>query len=223
MKINIYFIKISIITFFVAIFHVYAEDTPEETVENYQKLTPSFFKEEMYGAMKNVPQNTTNNLRRKTGSPFYAKGVPLVIEGHIYDISGLPIKDVTVKITQANHYGSYNFIIQPNSAVHDPNFLSTGTAITNNLGYYSFVTIMPGYYGNRAPHIHVNVKHKMFEFETEMFFANHQRNAVDKKFQKLKKLAKQAVTANVYYIDRTDFSLGLHAEFDIYVNYSFKI
>lgn len=201
---------------------LFADETPEETIQNISKITPSFYSEGMYGALYGTPENSTNNLRRATGSPFFAKGIPLFIEGHVYDISGLPIKDVVVKIMQANHYGSYNFLIDKDSAVYDPNFLSVGTSITNNLGEYSFLTIMPGHYGKRTPHIHFTIIHKMFEFETEMFFAHHPRNDADPKYRKLNDNEKKAVTAQIYYVDQHNFGKGMRAVFDIYINYSFK-
>lgn len=199
-----------------------AEETPEETLENYHKITPNFHMESIYGAMKDAPENSTNNLRRNIGSPFFAKGIPLIIEGHVYDVSGMPIKNVKVIITQTNHYGSYNFIVDKDSAVYDPHFLSTGISVTNNLGEYSFITIMPGFYGKRAPHVHFYVSHPTFKIETEMFFANHPRNEIDLKFRKLSSHQQKAITAQIFYIDRSNFSHGMRAVFNIYVNYSFK-
>ena len=201
---------------------IFADETPEETLQNINNITPSFHEEGMYGALNNTPQNPTNNLRRATGSPFFAKGIPLFIEGRVFDISGLPIKDVVVKIMQTNHYGSYNFLIDTDSAVYDPNFLSVGTSITNNIGAYSFLTVMPGHYGKRTPHIHFTIIHSAFEFETEMFFANHPRNEMDLKYRKLNDGEKKAVTAKIYYVDQQNFNRGIRAVFNIYINYSFK-
>lgn len=198
-----------------------ANETPEESLANMKKITPSFKKETLYGAMKYTLQNPTNNLRRLSGSPFFAKGVPLYIEGRVFDISGRPIKNVIIQITQTNHYGSYNFLVEKTSAVHDPYFSSGGVATTNNLGEYSFLTIMPGRYENRAPHIHFNIKHKQFELETEMFFSNHPLNETDTKFQKLNSDEQTASTAQIYYINRQNLAEGFKARFDIYINYSF--
>lgn len=200
---------------------VSANETPEESLANMQKLTPSFATEELYGAMEYTLTNPTNNLRRLPGSPFFATGVPLYIEGVVYDISGRPVKNVTIQITQANHYGVYNFLVDKQSAVHDPYFSSGGVSVTNNLGEYYFLTIMPGHYGKRAPHIHFNIKHKYLELETEMFFANHPRNERDAKYNKLTPAEQKAVTAKVYYMSQENLDEGLKARFDIYVNYDF--
>ncbi len=65
-----------------------ANETPEESLANMKKITPSFKSDDLYGAMKYTLENPTNNLRRLSGSPFFAKGVPLYIEGKVFDISG---------------------------------------------------------------------------------------------------------------------------------------
>jgi protocatechuate 3,4-dioxygenase beta subunit len=203
---------------FLFCFVCFANETPEESLANMTKITPSFESEDMYGAMEYTLKNPTNNLRRLVGSPFFAQGVPLYIEGRVFDISGDPIKDVTIQITQTNHYGSYNFLIDKESAVYDENFSSGGVSVTNNLGEYNFLTIMPGHYGNRAPHIHFNIKHQKFELETEMFFENHPLNEMDSKYQKLNKYEQKACTGRVYYINSQNMSEGMEARFDIYIN-----
>ncbi len=201
-------------------FSSFAGETPEETLLMIHKITPSFQTEKLYGALDKTPDNPTNNLRRESGSAFFAKGIPLSVEGRVFDVTGKPISNVRVKIVQANHFGSYNFLLDKDSLVYDPYFLSAGTAITNNLGEYSFLTIMPGYYGNRAPHLHVTISHRDFEFETEMFFANHPRNDADSKHNLLSPEQKNAVTAKVFYKDKKDFAKGMNAIFDIYINYN---
>lgn len=198
----------------------FADEIPEETILMMEKITPSFQTEKLYGAMKKTPENPTNNLRRASGSPFFAKGIPLTVYGRVFDITGKPITNVVVKISQANYFGSYNFLVDQDSALYDPHFLSSGTSITNNLGEYSFLTIVPGYYGNRAPHLHITVSHFDFEMETEMFFSNHPRNDIDTKYLSLSEKHQKAVTAKVHYKNSKNFKEGMKAEFDIYINYN---
>ncbi|VVC30966.1 Intradiol ring-cleavage dioxygenase, core,Intradiol ring-cleavage dioxygenase, C-terminal [Cinara cedri] len=112
--------------------------------------------------------NYSNNLRRKPGSPDTALGEIIHIVGRVTDINCLPIQNATVSIWHANACGN-NGNSQP-----DPNFAGSGRFITNNLGYYNFITIMPGKSGNRAPHIKFLVQHPGFaEFTTQMFFTDH--------------------------------------------------
>ena len=209
-----------LLLFFAVLQSSFAGDTPEETLLMLRKVTPSFQTEKLYGALDKAPDNPTNNLRRGAGSPFFAKGIPLSVEGRIFDVTGKPIANVRVKIVQANHFGSYNFLIDKDSSVYDPYFRSAGTAVTNNLGEYSFLTIVPGHYGSRAPHLHVTIIHKDFEFETEMFFANHPRNDIDTKYTLLSDDHKNAITAKIFYKDRKNFAKGMKAVFDIYINYN---
>lgn len=112
--------------------------------------------------------NSSNNLRRKPGSPNVAFGELIHIVGRVTDINCLPIQNAAVSIWHENACGS---------AKRDPNFAESGRSVTNNLGYYHFITIMPGKSGDRAPHIKFLVQHPDFpEFTTQMFFAGYDHN-----------------------------------------------
>ncbi|MBA8757580.1 dioxygenase [Wolbachia pipientis] len=118
--------------------------------------------------------NSSNNLRRKPGSPNSATGELIHIVGRITDINCLPIQNAVVSIWHANSRGMnrYDENIEDNQL--DPNFAGSGRFVVNNLGYYNFITIAPGKIGDRAPHINFLVQHPDFpEFTTQMFFADH--------------------------------------------------
>ncbi|WP_353276111.1 protocatechuate 3,4-dioxygenase [Wolbachia endosymbiont (group A) of Pipizella viduata] len=122
------------------------------------------------------PKNfsSSNNLRRKAGSPNSATGELIHIVGRITDINCLPIQNAVVSIWHANSRGvnHYDENIEDNQL--DPNFAGSGRFVVNNLGYYNFITIAPGKIGERAPHINFLVQHPDFpEFTTQMFFADH--------------------------------------------------
>ena len=52
--------------------------------------------------------------------------------------------------------------------------------ITNNLGDFTFFTVMPGVYKNRAPHIHIICQVKeLLPLETQIFFPNMRENETD--------------------------------------------
>jgi protocatechuate 3,4-dioxygenase beta subunit len=62
----------------------------------------------------------------------------------------------------------------------EPHFGYSGTARTNNRGEFTFVTIFPGSYDMRAPHVYLSVHHReVGELVTQIFFAHHPRNAQD--------------------------------------------
>lgn len=127
--------------------------------------------------------DSTNNLRRKSGSTEFAVGTPIIIEGNILDSDCVPVSDATIEIWQANAKGGvdyYNADQQPQDVL-DSNFRGSGSMIADNLGYYNFITVLPGSTGkNSAPHINVRVKHQDFQaFESVIYFENQAMNAVD--------------------------------------------
>lgn len=131
----------------------------------------------------NVPvPRKSNNLRRITASAEIAKGDPIVIQGRVLDNSCTPISDAVVEIWQVDGIGGASYL--KNGGVKaDKNFAGSGTTITNNKGYYSFFTVMPGIGGdNRAPHITIKIKHNSFrEFWSTIYFPGHALTAADAK------------------------------------------
>ncbi len=58
---------------------------------------------------------------------------------------------------------------------YDAYFIGTGSAITDNLGYYNFKTIMPGVRNDDVPHISFMITHSDFApLETKMFFDDNE-------------------------------------------------
>ncbi|MDM8335270.1 protocatechuate 3,4-dioxygenase [Wolbachia pipientis] len=118
--------------------------------------------------------NSSNNLRRKPGSPNRATGELINIVGRITDINCLPIQNAVVSIWHANSRGANHYDENLEGDKLDPNFAGSGRFIVNNLGYYNFITIAPGKIGDRAPHINFLVQHPDFpEFTTQMFFTDY--------------------------------------------------
>ncbi len=139
------------------------------------EITPTIWE------IKSPPQiSSSNNLRRKTGSSEFAKGDFITIEGRVVDSDCVPVEGVAVEMWQANSLGVNQH--EPKAFKNiDENFQSTGMAITDNLGYYRFLSIFPGPSSDkRAPHINFRLRHKDFiPVETEMFFENQMANGSD--------------------------------------------
>lgn len=115
--------------------------------------------------------NSSNNLRRKPGSPSSAGGELINVVGRVTDINCLPIQNAVVSMWHANSRGVSHY---DENVEDDPNFAGSGRFVVNNLGYYNFITIVPGKIGDRAPHINFLVQHPDFpEFTTQMFFFDH--------------------------------------------------
>ena len=158
----------------------------------------------------------SNNLTRPSGSFKVANGDPLYIKGNIFDAFGIPLSNVIVKIWQTNAIGVYHSLISKNSASRDPNFLMSGQSVTNNLGEYEFITIFPGSYDDRTPHINFLIIHKKFGIiETEMYFKNHPKNIFDPIYLNYPKKSIAALTADIEYVNTKNINEGKIATFNI--------
>lgn len=160
--------------------------------------------------------NKNNNLTRKTGAFDVAIGEPLYIRGNIIDAFKVPIENAIVKIWQTNAAGKYHSLIGANSKYVDKNFIMSGQSITDNMGYYEFLTIFPGFYDDRAPHINVIISHKKFGIiETEIYFENHPKNNTDPIYLSYPENDRKRLTATVQYVDKDDVAKGKIAIFNV--------
>jgi protocatechuate 3,4-dioxygenase beta subunit len=139
--------------------------------------------------IKVPPIYKTNNLRKRTGYGSFAKGKFIVISGIITDSYCVPVKNATVQIWHGDYKGNYKSV--PNdgylndslmyskqlsrfeesftSEDIDENFTGSGSTTTDNLGRFTFLSIMPG--GNN-PLVNFRVIHKDFnEVKTVMYFS----------------------------------------------------
>jgi protocatechuate 3,4-dioxygenase beta subunit len=146
-------------------------------LKQHCEITPTIWRP--YAAPKIHP---TNNLRRKAGSYNFAEGEFIIIQGQILDAQCIPVSQAIVEIWQTNSKGLYQvYDIEENRYEDfDSNFLGSGKQVTDNLGFYNFLTILPGTYGERARHIHFRLRHPNFPtVETIMYFPHEGRNAYD--------------------------------------------
>ncbi len=140
----------------------------------------------------------TNNLAKKTGSFFRSFGEIIFLKGKVTDSFGVPISDVVIKIWQANSAGKYHNLLNKNSEYIDPHFNMSGKVLSDNLGDYSFITILPGGVKGRAPHINMNVYHPKFgKLETELYFENHHLNNSDYQYLSYSEQDRKSLTAKV--------------------------
>ncbi|MDF3047523.1 MAG: dioxygenase [Candidatus Midichloriaceae bacterium] len=125
------------------------------------------------------PIQKTNNLRRAVGASEFANGAPILLEGKVLDELCVPISNAIVEIWQAD--GKGNEVYKDTNENSDPNFVGTGTSITDNMGNYSFITIMPGSVSkSRAPHINIRVRHRDFQpLESIIYLENSHLNSKD--------------------------------------------
>ncbi len=140
----------------------------------------------------------SNNLAKKPGSFFRAFGEVIFVQGTIVDSFGVPISDAKVKIWQKNAAGKYHSLLDIKSEYIDKYFSMSGTSITDNLGNYNFITILPGGSPGRAPHINMIVTHPKFgKLHTEFYFEKHPFNKTDYQFLSYSEEERKALTASV--------------------------
>ncbi|MFC1659823.1 hypothetical protein ACFL0U_04625 [Pseudomonadota bacterium] len=159
----------------------------------------------------------SNNLIKKAGSFETAAGEPLYIKGIVSDAFGVPIMGVVIRIWQTNAAGKYHTLLEEEDSEYlDPNFSVSGEAATNNIGQYGFITIFPGFFDNRAPHINMIIAHEKFgRVETQVYFEGHIRNKKDPYYLSYTDKEKQMITADVEYVDQKYPDLGKIVTFNI--------
>lgn len=146
------------------------------------------------------PDHDTD-LTRVEGESGVATGDIIEVSGRILDENCNPVNGAIVEIWQANHYGKYNHEYNPDGQ-HDPNFQGWGQVITKQDGKYSFITIIPGLYGQRARHIHFKISKRGYhEMVTQLYFQGEERNATDGIYNALTHQEQKIVTRSV---DRTN-------------------
>lgn len=144
----------------------------------------------------------TNNLAKKPGSFFRAFGEVVFLQGTLTDSFGVPISGARVNIWQKNAAGKYHSLLDPKSEYIDKNFNMSGTSITDNLGNYNFITILPGGSPGRSPHININVNHTKFgKLQTEIYFKNHPLNETDFQYMSYTPEERKSLTATVEHTE----------------------
>lgn len=192
-------------------FSAIAQDAEnKDEAPDFNRVTPSMFLPKkptparFFTADLSMPDyfSTSNNLAKKTGSFYRAFGEIIFIQGTVTDSFGTPISGAIVEIWQTNAAGKYHTLLEPDSEYIDKYFNMSGRAITDNLGNYHFITIMPGGSFGRSPHINMNAYHTKFgKLETEMYFAGHPFNQSDFQYLSYNEDERKLITAEVRTTD----------------------
>lgn len=186
------------------------KDLGGKQINNFPKETPAAFvpkkptPSRFFAADLSTPDtfSTTNNLAKKVGSFYRAHGEIIFLQGTIVDSFGVPIDGVVIEIWQTNAAGKYHTLLEPGSEYIDKYFSMSGRTITDNLGNYHFITIMPGANPGRAPHINMNIYHPKFgKLETEMYFEKHPYNEGDYQYLAYDDNERKMITAMVRHSD----------------------
>ena len=147
-----------------------------------------------------IPLENDADLTKLKGHKQKAKGQEVIVHGLIQDQFCNPLKGAVVEVWQACHSGKYNHPYDTSNTLLDPNFQYYAMMKTNNLGEYSFKTIMPGAYNAapnwmRPPHIHYKVRLKGYEsLTTQLYFKGHKLNDNDSILKSLPKKEQNNIT-----------------------------
>lgn len=149
----------------------------------------------MYSDTK-VPQiYKTNDLRRRSGYATTAKGFFIKITGAVVDRNCVPVCNATVQIWHPDSQGMnknpavkgylndsmmyskqdsrFEKIYHTSSS--DENFTGSGSTVTDNLGRFTFFSVMPGSTDGKKPSVMFRVLHHDFnELTTVMYFPDNQ-------------------------------------------------
>ncbi|HWO40408.1 MAG TPA: protocatechuate 3,4-dioxygenase subunit beta [Candidatus Eisenbacteria bacterium] len=129
----------------------------------------------------NAVEPGDGDLTRNAGTGTEAIGERLIIVGRVIDENERPVPNTLIEIWQANAAGRYRHEADQHNAPLDPNFLGAGRCMTDEKGWYRFVTIRPGAYpwlnhtnAWRPAHIHLSLFGPSFvtRLVTQMFFPN---------------------------------------------------
>lgn len=104
-----------------------------------------------------------------------AEGRPLRLSGRVRDRAGKVVPGAVVEIWQTDARGRYRHPGVPEH-LRDPGFQGFGRTVADGQGAYAFVTVVPGRYGTRPPHIHLRVAAPgRPEFVTQVYFRGDNR------------------------------------------------
>ena len=108
------------------------------------------------------------------------QGERIIVAGRLLDDQGRPVTKSLIEIWQTNAAGRYIHDADQHDAPLDPNFTGAGRAVTDEDGWYRFITVKPGAYpwGNhpnawRPAHIHFSLFGPSFlsRLVTQMYFS----------------------------------------------------
>jgi protocatechuate 3,4-dioxygenase beta subunit len=181
---------------------IFVQSVKDKDFRIFNPLRPT--PERLFKASSSRPStfSTTNNLAKKPGSFYRAFGEVIFLQGTVRDSFGVPIEGAIIEIWQTNAAGKYHSLLDKDSEYIDKHFSMSGKAITDNLGNYNFITIMPGGAPGRSAHINMDIYSTQFgKLETEVYFQDHPFNNTDYQYLSYKEDDRKSLTAKVKHSD----------------------
>lgn len=151
-------------------------------------------------------------------------GERIVVHGHVRDEDGRGVPNTLIEIWQANACGRYIHVWDQHPAPLDPNFTGAGRTVSDEQGYYKFITVKPGAYpwGNhnnawRPAHIHFSLLGHSFlsRLVTQMYFPGDPLFQFDPIFQSVTDEAARLRMVSSFDLESTVPDWALAYRFDI--------
>ena len=150
-------------------------------------------------------------------------GERIIVAGRVTDENGHPVPNTLLEIWQANAAGRYHHPNDTRDVALDPNFTGGGRAVTDEDGWYRFVTIRPGCYpwnnhenAWRPAHIHFSLFGPSFvtRLVTQMYFQADPLLEYDPIYLQVPEKYRHLMISKFDY-KITDHVIGLGYRFDI--------
>ena len=110
-----------------------------------------------------------------------------------------------MEIWQTDSSGNYEWEYETGSywavppSGKDNNFLYSGSAHTDNLGVFEFITIMPSARADSAPYINITAKRQGYDkLQSRIYFKGQPLNDYDSDFSELTEDGKERLTVKSY-------------------------
>lgn len=150
-------------------------------------------------------------------------GERIIVAGRVLDEDGRPQPNTLIEIWQANAAGRYIDRGDNHNAPIDPNFFGGGRCVTDNNGFYRFMTVKPGAYpwgnhtnGWRPNHIHFSLFGPSFATRliTQMYFPGDPLLDLDPIYLGTPEAARDRLIGN-FSLNVTEEGFALGYTFDI--------
>lgn len=120
------------------------------------QATPSQAEGPYYPVSK--PQDRDNNLLVVSGESEVPLGTPLEVSGLLVTDDGVPVVGAIIEIWQVDGQGIYDHPAAPDTENRDLRFQFYGESVTDDDGFWTFLTLDPLLYNSRPRHIHTKIK-----------------------------------------------------------------
>jgi len=147
---SVFFLRTAVLLFLILVLVPHTTMSGENLVR-----TPGDSEGPFYPLVRQPDED--NDLIHVTGHARAAKGNILYLSGKVVNTEGQPMKDVEVEIWQTDPRGLYNDPRDSSPGERDPDFQYWGKTEARADGSFSFITLVPGKYEPRPPHIHFKV------------------------------------------------------------------